>query len=84
MQLDMQLPACPICKAPLVMYQHKPGPKQTVHFNCGAHYEREASPEFKDPDKLRNYGPWSAWKCTDQCGRATEVALALLSKQGSG
>lgn len=85
MNLDIQLPNCPICKAPPTQWRHKmkvsnnQGPVQEILFSCSATYYRDGKSDFKDG--YMPYGPWSAWKCVVQCEKATQIALDLISKQ---
>ena len=85
MNLDIQLPNCPICKATATQWRHKrkvndgQGPVQEILFACSASYYRDGKSDSKDG--YMPYGPWSSWKCTVQCENATKVALDLLSKQ---
>lgn len=85
MHLELTLPNCPICNSIPVSFHHNPksqglGPMQEIEFECSAGYCRSAKPDFNSDYKP--YGPWSAWKCNVQCSKATEIALALLAKQG--
>lgn len=84
MNLALTLPDCPICKGKVVAYTLVPsGTSEPVRehlvFRCDAHYTREATRDFKDP--FNNYGPWSTWKCMEQCTKATEIALKLLEQK---
>lgn len=83
MNFDVKLPECPICSDQTVHFSTiaAPGPtvKQIVEFQCTAEYARDAKADFNDT--LKPYSSWSGWKCTNQCPRATEIALKLLAEK---